>query len=134
MEYWAVWYPKAAATGLLLGRGFMDSTQTLMFHAAPDVVTVEVCDADGRRVALGQDLARTQDSPMCRFSRNGSRIVREDFWPSEADIGGDVMLAGGEVGRLTGWWHSQDRKEWRWQVEFYNSNRSPDRSTMASER
>jgi hypothetical protein len=133
MEYWAIWYPRAAATGLLLGRGFLDSTEALMFHAAPDIITVEVCDTEGSRVAYGQDLERTQETPMCRFRRVGDRIIREDFWPQESDLGRPVMLTGGEVGKLTAWWHSADRKEWRWQVEFYNSTHSPDRSTMASE-
>ena len=44
MEYWAIWYPKAAATGLLLGRGLLDQTDNLLLHAAPDVITVEVLD------------------------------------------------------------------------------------------
>ena len=132
MEFWAIWYPKAAATGLLLGRGLLDQTNNLLIHAAPDVITVEVLDMEGRRVAYGKDLERTQGSPMCHLRRDGSRIVREDFWPTDADRGLPVMLAGGEVGRLEQWWHSEDKKEWRWRVEFYNSSRSPERNTMAS--
>jgi hypothetical protein len=31
------------------------------------------------------------------------------------------MLPGGEVGILKSWWNAPDHKEWRWQVEFYNS-------------
>ena len=84
MEYWAIWYPKAAATGLLLGRGLLDRTDNLLLHAAPDVITVEVLDIEGRRIAYGKDLERTQVSPMCHLRRDGSRIVREDFWPSDA--------------------------------------------------
>ena len=131
MEYWAVWYPRAAATGLLLGRGMLDETENLLLHAAPEVITVEVTDVEGHRLAYGKDLKRTQDTPMCHLRRDGSGVVREDFWPGPEDNGLPVMLAGGEVGKLAGWWHSDDRKEWRWRVEFYNSMRSPDRSTMA---
>jgi hypothetical protein len=31
-----------------------------------------------------------------------------------------VILPGGEVGTLVQWWHSDDRSEWRWQIELYN--------------
>lgn len=42
MQTWEVWYPKAAATGLPFARGRLDPTNTLLVHAAPDVLTVEV--------------------------------------------------------------------------------------------
>ena len=35
LQYWSVWYPKAASTGLLLARGLMDPTEQLLVHAAP---------------------------------------------------------------------------------------------------
>jgi hypothetical protein len=123
LEYWEVWDPRAAATGILIARGQIDPTTTLMLHAAPDVATVEVSDSSGRRLAFGADLQRTHPSPMCRFQREGSSITREDIWPSEDDLGTLVMLPGGEVGVLKGWWHAGDKMEWRWQVEFYNSRR-----------
>lgn len=50
-ETWEVWYPKAAATGLLVGRGLLDATSRLLVHAAPDVITVEVSDESGTRLA-----------------------------------------------------------------------------------
>jgi hypothetical protein len=34
-----------------------------------------------------------------------------------------VILPGGEVGILKAWWNAEDRKEWRWHVELYNSLR-----------
>ncbi len=122
-EYWSVWYPKAASTGLLLARGLIDTTDTLLLHAAGDVITVEVADEHGQRVAFGQDLQRTQDSPICRLRREGAIITREDVWPSDNDRGLLVMLPGGEVGTLISWWHAEDKSEWRWQVEFYNSTK-----------
>ena len=123
LQYWEVWYPRAAATGLLVGRGLLDPTDRLILHAAPEVMTVEVYDEGRKRLAHGQDLPRTQDSPMCLLRREGDRITREDIWPGESDIGAPVLLPGGEVGILQSWWHAEDRMEWRWQVEFYNSRR-----------
>jgi hypothetical protein len=35
-----------------------------------------------------------------------------------------VLLPGGEAGILKSWWNADDRKEWRWDVEFYNQIRS----------
>ena len=122
-ETWEVWYPKAAATGMLFARGRLDSTEVLLVHAAPDVITVEVRDNDGRRIAMSQDLDHTAQSPICRLKREGYQITREDVWPSETEIGLPVLLHGGEVGILKSWWNAPDRKEWRWQIELYNSAR-----------
>ena len=99
----------------------MDPTESLILHSAPDVVTVEVSDGRGTRLAYGANLERTQQSPMCQLRRNGGSISREDIWPLVSDIGSLVMLPGGEVGELKAWWNTDDRMEWRWQVEFYNS-------------
>jgi len=123
MQYWEVWYPKAAATGMLLAQGRLEATDRLIVHAVPDVMTVEVYDDQRRRVARGSDLARSQDTPMCLLRREGDTVTREDFWPREPDIGTPVLLPGGEVGILQSWWNAADKKEWRWQVEFYNSIR-----------
>lgn len=120
MQYWEVWYAKAAATGLLLGRCLIDETDTLLVHAVPDFVTVEVTNEQGVRLAYGKGLQRTQDSPMTRLRRQGDRITREDIWPTGADLGAVVLLPGGEAGILNQWWNADNRSEWRWQVEFYN--------------
>jgi len=116
-----VWYPDAGATGVSLARGLLDPTWGVLFHAAPDVINVEVRDEHGHRLAYGTDLRRTLSSPMCRLRREGEAIVREDTWPGESDLGSTVLLPGGEVGILKSWWHAEHKKEWRWQVEFYNS-------------
>jgi hypothetical protein len=123
LEYWEVWYPRAASTGVLFARGALGPADVLILHAAPDVVTVEVSDSGGKRLAYGAELERTQDSPMCRLRREGGSVTREDIWPVERDIGSLVMLPGGEVGILQAWWNAEDRMEWRWRVEFYNSRR-----------
>lgn len=123
LQYWAVWYPKAAATGLLLGRGLIAPAETLLLHAPAKVITVEVSDQQGNRLAHGKDLQETDSTPMCRLRREGEHIVREDIWPTEEDLGSLVLLPVGEVGTLMSWWHAGDKKEWRWQVEFYNTIR-----------
>ena len=122
-EYWSVWYPRAAATGLLLGRGLIDGAQQMLVHAVPDVISVEVSDQDGRRLAYGQDLPQTQATPMCKLWRDGARVLREDIWPGPSELGLLVLLPGGEVGELKQWWHAADKREWRWQIELYNSLR-----------
>ena len=123
LQYWTIWYPKAAATGLLLGRALVAPTGTALLHAPPGVITVEVSDGAGNSLAAGKDLERTQDSPICRLTVKGSKVVREDMWPTVADIGSIVILPGGEAGVLKRWWNSPDKTEWRWEVEFYNSIR-----------
>jgi hypothetical protein len=123
LHYWSVWYPKAASTGLLLGRGLLDPTEKLLVHAAPPVLTAEVGDGDGRRLAFGQDLEATDNAPICILHRNGNSIQRHDIWPDETHHGLPILLPGGEVGILQSWWHAADKNEWRWQVEFYNSVR-----------
>lgn len=122
-ETWEVWYPKAAATGLLHSRGRLEVTHTLLVHAVPDVLTAAVHDEGGNRVAFGQDLVRTQASPICRLTRHNGAVRREDIWPTDNDLGTPVLLPGGEVGMLKAWWNAADHKEWRWQVELYNSIR-----------
>lgn len=123
LEYWEIWYPRAAATGVLIARGQLERTDTLLLHSAPDVLTVEVSDEDGRRAAYGADLERTRDSPICKLRREGRSISREDIWPDNDDLETPVILPGGEVGILKSWWAADDHMEWRWQVEFCNSRR-----------
>jgi hypothetical protein len=75
---------------------------------------------EGEVLATGQDLKRTDTTPITLLRRQGNQITREDIWPTEADYGTPVMLPGGEVGILQHWWNAPDHQEWRWQVEFYN--------------
>ena len=123
MHTWSLWYPKAAATGLLHSRARIDPTEVVLVHAAGEVLTVEVHDENGHLIAFGQDLERTQESPITRLTKTGDTVTREDVWPSEEDLGTVVILPGGEAGVLKQWWHAEDRKEWRWQIELYNSIR-----------
>jgi hypothetical protein len=77
-------------------------------------------DEHGVRVAWGQDLPRTSDTPMARLRRASDTVTRADIWPSEADYGVPVLLAGGEVVRLTAWWNAPDYAAWRWSIELCN--------------
>lgn len=123
LEYWSLWYPKAGSTGLPFARGLLDATERLLVHAAPNVVTAEVYTSEQQLAAHGQDLEATLDSPMCLLTRRGDEVTREDLWPDSTHLELPVLLPGGEVGILKSWWHAADQKEWRWQVEFYNSIR-----------
>lgn len=120
IQFWDLWYPQAGATGVPFARGRLDTVSTLIVHAPPPMLTVEVRSEKGTRLAYGQDLPQTADRPMARLTRRGNKIVRQDIWPTQKDIGQVVILPGGEVGILMEWWNAEDGSEWRWQVEFYN--------------
>lgn len=120
IETWDLWFPAAAARGLSFARGRLDAAETLLVHAPPDLLDVDVWTDDGSHLARGTGLARTADSPIARLTRHQGEIKREDIWPADADLGLPVMLPGGEVGILKEWWNDAERRQWRWSVEFYN--------------
>ena len=118
---WELYYPEAAATGLPLARARIDPTDAVWVHAAPPVLAVAVREGDDRVIASGEPLARVGPYlPMTRLARRGDAIVREDRWPTDADLGAVVILPGGEAGILTAWWNAPDGSEWRWSVELSN--------------
>lgn len=121
LQTWDLWIPDAAATGVPFARGRLEATETLIVHSAPHLLTVEVRDGEGRLIATGRDLERTEQVPMTKLRIAGSEVRREEFWPGAADSGTPVLLPGGEVGLIRTWWNRDDRREWRWTVEFYNS-------------
>ncbi len=125
LQDWDVWYPQAGATGIPFARGRVDPTPVMLVHAAPPVLTVTVRefhdpDHPATRVARGVDLPATAQTPITRLTIHDGRILREDIWPTQGDIGVPVLLPGGEVGILRQWWNADDRLEWWWEVEFYN--------------
>lgn len=120
IQIWDLWIPDVAAVGISFSRGRLDATDVLLVHAAPEKLTVEVLDDNGGLLARSADLPRTASTPMARLQRQGNQVTREDIWPTEADYGRPVILAGGEVGILQLWWNDADEQEWRWQLEFYN--------------
>ena len=127
IETWDLWYPGPAATGLPFARARLkagDASDRLLVHAAPQLLQVTVRDQSGRPVASGDRLERHQPGPMSFLVRRGATITLEDGWPTDRDVGLVVILPGGEAGILKSWWNAEDRKEWRWQVEFYNQSRT----------
>jgi hypothetical protein len=127
LETWDLWFPGPGASGLPFARSRVnarDATGRILVHAAPQKLQVTVRDQAGAVVAEGKGLERHQPGPMSYLVRNGRTVTLEDGWPTEHDIGRLVILPGGEAGILKSWWNAEDRKEWRWQMEFYNQNRS----------
>ena len=119
-QVWDLWIPDVGATGISFARGRLDATDVIIVHAAPEKLNVEVRDHQGNVLARGENLPRTTNSPMARLRRQGNKITREDIWPTEADYGTLVIVAGGEVGTLQKWWNDAEQQEWRWSLEFYN--------------
>ncbi len=87
IELWDLWYPQAASTGIAFARGRLQPTTTLLVHAPPPMLTVEVRNGNGVRLAYSTDLAQTADRPMARLTCRNHQIVREDLWPTFNDIG-----------------------------------------------
>lgn len=117
---WDVWIADVGATGISFARGRMDTLDTILVHAAPAQLNVELRTTDGELLAHGTNLMRTADTPMARLRRQGHIITREDIWPTETDYQMPVLVAGGEVGLLQQWWNAPDKQAWRWSLEFYN--------------
>ena len=121
LHTWEIWYPGAGATGLPLARARIDPVEAVWVHAVPRRVAVTVRQGDDRVVARGEPLSRKGGyRPMTRFAIEGDEVLREDRWPTDADVGGVVILPGGEAGILTAWWNADDGSAWRWSVEFSN--------------
>jgi hypothetical protein len=97
----------------------------VLVHAAPAQASVEVI-ADGGKLVAREDLDRDGDySPMTLIELDGEHIRRSEVWPDEDLHGLPVLLAGGEVGILKAWRHSDDPAWWRWSVEFSNHTGRP---------
>jgi hypothetical protein len=121
LEIWDLWYPDAGAQGLSFARSRIDAADTVLVHAAPRALRVEVRDEDGRLLASAEKLRREgRYFPMTRLRRRDGAIERQDGWPDGEDLGRPVLLPGGEAGILKAWWNAADGSEWRWSVEFYN--------------
>ncbi|MBM4408154.1 MAG: hypothetical protein FJ038_06055 [Chloroflexi bacterium] len=121
VQTWELWYPEAGASGLEFAHGRIDPTRVLWVHAAPPVLAVTIREGDDRVTARGEPLRHVgAQLPLTRLELVGESVVREDRWPTDSDLGSLVILPGGEVGTLLGWWNAPDGSEWRWQVEFYN--------------
>lgn len=127
LETWDLWFPGPGASGLPFARARVkaaDVADRVLVHAAPQKLEVTVRDQSGNVVAKGSGLERHEPGPMSFLIRRAGTVTLEDGWPTVGDIGRVVILPGGEAGILKSWWNAADHKEWRWQVEFYNQNRT----------
>jgi hypothetical protein len=121
---WEIYYPAAAATGMPFARSRIDATDVVWLHSAPHSLAVTVREGDEDIIGRGEPLERQgQQFPMTRLALRDGQVTREDRFPTQADLGAIVILPGGEAGVLKAWWNADDAKEWRCQVEFYNSRR-----------
>ena len=117
---WDLWIPDVAARGISFARGRCDVTESILVHAAPAQLSVDVWTDEGILLARGTDLPRTDQTPMARLQRRGEQIIRQDIWPTSAEHGLPVILAGGEIGLLLAWWNDAEQQAWRWSLELYN--------------
>ena len=123
-QTWDLWFPNAGATGVSFARATVEGDTAgdrVLVHAAPPSLSVEVRDDEGRILARGVDLERGAPGPISFLIREGDRVRLEDGWPNDDDLGRVVILPGGEAGILSAWEHAENRRSWRWQVEFSNS-------------
>jgi hypothetical protein len=121
VETWELWFPAAAANGLLFARSRLEPSVAVWVHSPPELLSVVVRDGDAGILSKAGELRREGPHlPMARLERAGMSIRREDRWPAEGDTGSLVILPGGEVGELISWWNADDGSEWRWRLEFYN--------------
>ena len=117
---WHVRSVEGGSTGLEVANARLAATETVLAHALPRVITVEVRDEDGASVARADRLEGDDETPIARLTMQGGTIRRTQIWPTESDLGTPVILPGGEVGILTAWWHADDHSEWRWSIELHN--------------
>lgn len=92
----------------------------VLVHAAPERISVEVRDADGKRVVRGDVDRDGAYTPITLLELTETAVGRTEVWPDAEHLGLPVILAGGEVGILQRWEHADDRSWWRWSVEFSN--------------
>lgn len=98
---------------------------TVLVHAAPARMSVEIRTEDGHTLARGDVDRDGEYSPMTLLTRDGGSFRRAEIWPTEEHHGLPVLLPGGEVGLLQAWQHAEDRSWWRWSVEFSNHTGRP---------
>jgi hypothetical protein len=118
---WELRNPDGGGQGLEFARARMGHHRVVLVHAAPSRLDVVVRTVDEHLRAIGTDLHAPGQTPMSRLTLDDLRVVRENVWPVERDLGLPVILPGGEVGILTAWWNAADHSAWRWSIELSNS-------------
>lgn len=124
---WSLRARDGAMNGLEFARATTASGFTrALIHAAPSQLSVEVVDHQGNVVARADTLDRTGDYvPMTMLTIDGAKISRREVWPDDDLYGLPVLLAGGEVGLLREWHHSEDHSWWKWSLELANHTGRP---------
>ena len=101
METWEVWFPAAAANGLLVARARVDPAQVMWLHAAPEVVAVVVREG-------GEETARSR-------TRTSTRATAVPPMTPGTTASGNRSAAR-TAGRLSlTWAHSYFSREGRWE-------------------
>jgi hypothetical protein len=118
---WELRNPDGGAQGVEFAKARMGDHRVVLVHAAPSRLDVVVRTVNEVLLAIGTDLHARDQTPMSRLTLDDLRIVRENVWPTEEDLGLPVILSGGEVGILRSWWNAEDRSAWRWALELSNS-------------
>ena len=118
---WELRNPDGGAQGLEFAKARMGHHRVVLVHAAPSRLNVVVRSVNEMLLAVGTDLHAPGETPISRLTRDDLRIVRENIWPDDDDLGRPVILPGGEVGLLRSWWNADDHSAWRWTIELSNS-------------
>jgi hypothetical protein len=118
---WELRNPDGGAQGLEFAKARMGDHRVVLVHAAPSRLNVVVRTVNEVLLAIGTDLRAEGETPISRLTLDDLRIVRENVWPGEEDLGLPLILPGGEVGILRSWWNAEDRSAWRWTLELSNS-------------
>lgn len=115
---WALRGADGGSAGLEFARAKIDEVDSVLVHAAPSTLEVEVFANGERLVAVGEQLRATEDTPMTRLTIDGMRVLREQVWPTDEDRGSIVLLPGGEAGVLQSWATDDQRRGWVWTLEL----------------
>jgi hypothetical protein len=115
---WALRSADGGSQGLEFARSKIDEVDSVLVHAAPSELDVEVFANGERLIAIGAHLRATEDTPMTRLTIDGMRVRREQMWPGAEDLGSVVLLPGGEAGVLQSWSTDDEHRRWVWTLEL----------------
>jgi len=117
---WQLRSVEGGSAGLEFARSAIDPSRTVLVHAAPSRLDIEVLANGERLIAIGRDLRPGDggDTPMTRLVIDGTRVLRSQLWPDDEDLGSVVLLPGGEAGVLQSWSTDADRSSWTWSLEL----------------
>lgn len=130
---WTIRTSGGGASGLEFAQARIEARhRSLLVHASPGSIDVDVTSSGSRLIAMGRDLRGDGAAPMSRLRIEGLRITRTDVWPTDADLG-TVVLHGGEAGELLAWETDDQRLHWTWSLRFHergdrSNERRPDPS------